>query len=342
VFTVTQVVANPTGDLNQASSGGSTSQFFHNTGAVAGVFVVAGILVAAVLAVVGYLFWRRRKRARLAAENPFDPPGPQPRRPFEASDDDLAGPSVAAATASTSASSGPAPRWSGQYQSVTTNPTDAHMMQQYRDRDAAIAAAAAAGRYAPYGNTAQMAQAPPPSAFNGAAIAGPSAMGGPALGVGAAAGAGAGAAYGAYGAGAAAYSTSTHTPSDQYTTPDMDASVGGSQMLHSRNPSDEAEYVYAGTTAGSGSGSGGSPEFDPYKGFGGSSEEHGGYLAPSEVHGGYLAPSEVPYHDDEPYHDDSADDPAFWKTRAAWEANLPHEEHEIEEPAPAALRVTNA
>lgn len=66
-YTVTQIVRNPSGSLNDGSgnSGGGTSAFFNNTGAVVGVFVVVGIAGAAILLGFGFLFMRRRRRQRL-------------------------------------------------------------------------------------------------------------------------------------------------------------------------------------------------------------------------------------------------------------------------------------
>ncbi|KZT57101.1 hypothetical protein CALCODRAFT_293416 [Calocera cornea HHB12733] len=181
------------------------------------------------------------------------------------------------------------------------------MMQQYRERDAAIAAAAAAGQYTPYSR--QVPVTPPPAAML-APLAGGAAMG------------------------AGAATRSTTTPSDQYTTPEMEGSASSAQMLHSRNPSDETglysehPYVYGGTA-------GGSPEFDPYKGYrSGSSEEHSNYLSSAEV-------GQVPYHDEEPYHDVPEDDPEFWNRTAAWEAKLPQVDAEAAPELPGrALRVS--
>lgn len=70
VFTVTQIVHNPGGDLNSSSGGsnGSTSAFFNNKGAVAGVFVVVGLAVFGILAALGLLCFRRRRRQRLDRE----------------------------------------------------------------------------------------------------------------------------------------------------------------------------------------------------------------------------------------------------------------------------------
>jgi LPXTG-motif cell wall-anchored protein len=67
VYTVTQIIRNPTGSLNDgsASGGGGSSAFFNNTGAVVGVFVVVGIAGAAILLGIGFLFIRRRRRQKL-------------------------------------------------------------------------------------------------------------------------------------------------------------------------------------------------------------------------------------------------------------------------------------
>jgi hypothetical protein len=68
VWTVTQIVYNPTGALDQGSSSGSSSSFFNNHGAVAGVFVVVGLAVVAILTGLALLFFRRRRRLRLDRE----------------------------------------------------------------------------------------------------------------------------------------------------------------------------------------------------------------------------------------------------------------------------------
>ena len=66
VYTVTQIVKNPTGSLNDGSgSSGGGSTFFNNTGAVVGVFVVVGIAGAAILLGACFLFFRRRRRQKL-------------------------------------------------------------------------------------------------------------------------------------------------------------------------------------------------------------------------------------------------------------------------------------
>jgi len=65
VYTVTQVVHQPTGALDSSSRNGGSDGFFENTGAVAGVFVVLGLaLTAGVLAFVFFML-RRRRRQRL-------------------------------------------------------------------------------------------------------------------------------------------------------------------------------------------------------------------------------------------------------------------------------------
>jgi hypothetical protein len=65
VYTVTQVVHQPTGALDSSNRNGSANNFFDNTGAVAGVFVVLGLaLTAGVLAFVFFML-RRRRRQRL-------------------------------------------------------------------------------------------------------------------------------------------------------------------------------------------------------------------------------------------------------------------------------------
>lgn len=66
MYTVTQVVHNPTGSLNDSgSSKGGTNGFFDNTGAVAGVFVVVGLAVTAGVLAFIFFMLRRRRRQRL-------------------------------------------------------------------------------------------------------------------------------------------------------------------------------------------------------------------------------------------------------------------------------------
>ncbi|KLT44654.1 hypothetical protein CC85DRAFT_283295 [Cutaneotrichosporon oleaginosum] len=64
VFTVTAVVHN-TASINGSSSRGGGSDFFENTGAVAGVFVVVGLVVAAGIGAFTFFMLRRRRRQRL-------------------------------------------------------------------------------------------------------------------------------------------------------------------------------------------------------------------------------------------------------------------------------------
>ena len=67
-ITVTQIIHNPSGSLDQGSSGSSTNGFFSNTGAVAGVFVVVGLVVVGIIIALGFLCFRRRRRQRLDRE----------------------------------------------------------------------------------------------------------------------------------------------------------------------------------------------------------------------------------------------------------------------------------
>lgn len=64
VYTVTAIVHN-TANVNGSSSRGGGSDFFENTGAVAGVFVVVGLVVAASIGAFTFLMLRRRRRQRL-------------------------------------------------------------------------------------------------------------------------------------------------------------------------------------------------------------------------------------------------------------------------------------
>ncbi|KAJ7492647.1 hypothetical protein FB451DRAFT_541812 [Mycena latifolia] len=100
--TFTHVVANPTG-FSQAISAGHSS-FFNNAGAVAGVFLVVGAIVAGIAAAIMFILCRRRRRRRerhrrwlvsinrprpLAdgSDNPFeDPPRPSPSPPMRGVD----------------------------------------------------------------------------------------------------------------------------------------------------------------------------------------------------------------------------------------------------------------
>ena len=61
---------NPTGALDPGSSsnGGTTTGFFANHGAVAGVFVVVGLAVVGMFLALGLLCFRRRRRQRLDRE----------------------------------------------------------------------------------------------------------------------------------------------------------------------------------------------------------------------------------------------------------------------------------
>ena len=69
VYTVTVNVHNPSGALDSGNrGGGGGSSFFNNTGAVAGVFVVVGLVVVGVAFALGLLCFRRRRRQRLDRE----------------------------------------------------------------------------------------------------------------------------------------------------------------------------------------------------------------------------------------------------------------------------------
>ena len=70
VYTVTQIVHYPTGALDPGSSsnGGTTTGFFANHGAVAGVFVVVGLAVVGMILALSLLCFRRRRRQRLDRE----------------------------------------------------------------------------------------------------------------------------------------------------------------------------------------------------------------------------------------------------------------------------------
>jgi len=66
LVTFTEVVANPTLSPNNDSS--STSQFFHNKGAVAGVFLIVGLGAATICLWIFFFIRRRRTRRRIDHE----------------------------------------------------------------------------------------------------------------------------------------------------------------------------------------------------------------------------------------------------------------------------------
>ncbi len=141
VYTVTQIIRNPTGSLNDGSgTSGSGSTFFNNTGAVVGVFVVVGIAGAAILLGFGFLFVRRRRRQRLdrdvaaaaAAAN-----AAAQRTPFE-DDEDTSG-------ANSSLTSGPAMTQYGGYYSSGAGPGGYDYEQAGGYDPYAVAAGAAVG-----------------------------------------------------------------------------------------------------------------------------------------------------------------------------------------------------
>ena len=70
VYTITQIVHNPPGSLNSGSASGSNSSnaFFANKGAVAGTFVVVGLVIVGIAFAIGVLCFRRRRRQRLDRE----------------------------------------------------------------------------------------------------------------------------------------------------------------------------------------------------------------------------------------------------------------------------------
>ncbi|KAH9081632.1 hypothetical protein EDB83DRAFT_2333945 [Lactarius deliciosus] len=66
VVTFTEVVANPTLSPNKGSN--SSSQFFHNKGAVAGVFLIVGLAAASICLWIFFFVRRRRRRRRIDHE----------------------------------------------------------------------------------------------------------------------------------------------------------------------------------------------------------------------------------------------------------------------------------
>ncbi|KAJ7244770.1 hypothetical protein B0H12DRAFT_801953 [Mycena haematopus] len=87
LVTFTHVVANPTG-FSQAIAGGRGS-FFHNAGAVAGVFLVIGVILTAIVAFATFIMCRRRRRRQeahrrwLISVNRPRPMADEPQDPFD-------------------------------------------------------------------------------------------------------------------------------------------------------------------------------------------------------------------------------------------------------------------
>ncbi|KAJ7630909.1 hypothetical protein FB45DRAFT_551315 [Roridomyces roridus] len=86
--TFTHVVANPTGFSQAISSGGHG--FFHNSPAVAGVFVVVGAILTSIVAFGLFIFCRRRRRQRerhrrwlISVNRPRTVDGDEPEYPFQ-------------------------------------------------------------------------------------------------------------------------------------------------------------------------------------------------------------------------------------------------------------------
>ncbi|KAI1797935.1 hypothetical protein LXA43DRAFT_876770 [Ganoderma leucocontextum] len=78
---VTHVIANPTG-IWGVDDTTSSHGFFSNSGAVAGVFLVVGLVIAAIFAGIFFFFRRRRRRAPRFIES-ISRPLPMPDDPFE-------------------------------------------------------------------------------------------------------------------------------------------------------------------------------------------------------------------------------------------------------------------
>ncbi|THH34001.1 hypothetical protein EUX98_g131 [Antrodiella citrinella] len=82
LVSVTHVIANPTGIWGVGDNTVETKEgFFGNTGAVAGVFLVVGILVAAIASTIAWILCRKRRRRVL--RNSISRPLPYPENPFE-------------------------------------------------------------------------------------------------------------------------------------------------------------------------------------------------------------------------------------------------------------------
>jgi hypothetical protein len=130
IYTVTAVVHN-TASINGSSSRGGGNDFFENTGAVAGVFVVVGLVVAAGIGAFTFFMLRRRRRQRLdrdvAAAAAAAAAAQQPR--FE--DDDDHSPAMT--------------QYGGYYTSNTSHDFDTSAPQSTRGYDYE-----AAGGYDPY------------------------------------------------------------------------------------------------------------------------------------------------------------------------------------------------
>lgn len=149
-ITVTQIIHNPTGGLNDGSSGSNSSSgssFFNNTGAVVGVFVVVGIAGAAILLGVAFLLFRRRRRQRLdrdVAAAAAAAAAAASRTPFDDDEDNSGHTSYT--------STGPAMTQYGGYYAASGPPGQALGGYDYED---------------PAGGYDQYAAAPPPGAAGG-------------------------------------------------------------------------------------------------------------------------------------------------------------------------------
>ncbi|CAL1695710.1 unnamed protein product [Somion occarium] len=81
LVSVTHVIANPTGVWGINDNSAVSHGFFANTGAVAGVFLVVGIVVALLIALGCYVVRKKRRRQRI--RHSISRPLPYPDNPFE-------------------------------------------------------------------------------------------------------------------------------------------------------------------------------------------------------------------------------------------------------------------
>ncbi|KAI0815018.1 hypothetical protein BC629DRAFT_831898 [Irpex lacteus] len=82
LVSVTHIIANPTGIWGIGDTTAATKHgFLANGGAVAGVFVVVGLIVATIAAIISFIMCKRRRRRRIRLS--ISKPLPMPDNPFE-------------------------------------------------------------------------------------------------------------------------------------------------------------------------------------------------------------------------------------------------------------------
>ncbi|KAH9065725.1 hypothetical protein EDB87DRAFT_1592851 [Lactarius vividus] len=132
IVTFTEVVANPTLSPNKGSS--SSSQFFHNKGAVAGVFLIVGLAAASICLWIFFFVRRRRRRRRIDHETAVSA--------------SLAAAGYNRAPIDDEEDFGPGPGMRERFNSMSSHPTISTPITE--EERAAEAAATSAGLYDPY------------------------------------------------------------------------------------------------------------------------------------------------------------------------------------------------